>query len=291
MDLRRFITFKTVVEEGSFAQAARKLCCTQSTVTFQIQQLEQELAYPVFEKVGRRMALTPAGKLLLPRVRELTRVLDGIRQISSAEQEIAGDLRVMVGETLLAYKMPEVLRLFRARAPKVRLSLQSVNCYVIRDSLLADQTDLGVFYRVGKDDALHMEDFGQQELVLVASPQLEPVDFTRREQHIPLSFIINEPQCVFRQIFESTLRERKITLENTIELWSIESIKQCVASNLGVSFLPRFSVARELASGELQELPFSSTPASITALCAHHAGRTVSPAMQTFIDCMHHCLD
>lgn len=50
MDLRRFITFKTIVEEGSFAQAARKLCCTQSTVTFQIQQLEQELSYPVFEK-------------------------------------------------------------------------------------------------------------------------------------------------------------------------------------------------------------------------------------------------
>ncbi|MGE4802434.1 LysR family transcriptional regulator [Yersinia hibernica] len=290
MDLRRFITFKTVVEEGSFAQAARKLCCTQSTVTFQIQQLEQQLSYPIFEKVGRRMVLTPAGKLLLPRVRELTRVLEGIRQISASEEDVAGDLRVMVGETLLAYKMPDVLRLFRINAPKVRLSLQSVNCYAIRDSLLTDNTDLGVFYRVGHDDALQMEYFGQQELVLVASPQLQGFDFTKFDQHIPVSFIINEPQCVFRQIFESTLRERKITLENTIELWSIESIKRCVASNLGISFLPRFSVLRELESGELKELPFSSTSLSITALCAHHAGRTVTPAMKTFIDCMQQCL-
>lgn len=290
MDLRRFITFKTIVEEGSFAQAARKLCCTQSTVTFQIQQLEQELAYPVFEKVGRRMVLTPAGKLLLPRVRELTRVLEGIRQISTSEKVVAGDLRVMVGETLLAYKMPEVLKLFRLKAPKVRLSLQSVNCYVIRDSLLNDNTDLGVFYRVGHDDALQIESFGQQELVLVASPQFPDFDFTQREQHIPVSFIINEPQCVFRQIFESTLRERKITLENTIELWSIESIKKCVAGNLGISFLPRFTVLRELESGELKELPFSTLPLSITALCAHHAGRTVSPAMKIFIACMHECL-
>lgn len=290
MDLRRFITFKTIVEEGSFAQAARKLCCTQSTVTFQIQQLEQELSYPVFEKVGRRMMLTPAGKLLLPKVRELTRVLEGIREISASEEEIAGDLRIMVGETLLAYKMPEVLRLFRIKAPKVRLSLQSVNCYSIRDSLLADNTDLGVFYRVGHDDALHMKYFGQQELVLVASPQLEDVDFTRAEQHISVSFIINEPQCIFRQIFESTLRERKITLENTIELWSIESIKRCVASNLGVSFLPYFSVMRELESGELKALPFSSNPPTITALCAYHADRTVSPAMKIFIDCMRECL-
>lgn len=290
MDLRRFITFKTVIEEGSFAQAARKLCCTQSTVTFQIQQLEQALTYPVFEKMGRRMVLTPAGKLLLPKVRELTRVMEGIRQISSSGEDVAGDMRVMVGETLLAYKMPEVIKLFRAKAPKVRLSLQSVNCYTIRDSLLADNADLGVFYRVGNDDALHMEYFGQQELVLVASPQLQYVNFTEREQHIPVNFIINEPQCVFRQIFESALRERKITFESTIELWSIESIKKCVASNLGISFLPRFSVLRELESGELKELPFSSSPLSITALCAYHAGRTVSPAMRMFIDCMHQCL-
>ncbi len=62
MDLRRFITFKTVVEEGSFLRASQKLCCTQSTVTFHIQQLEQELAIPLFEKIGRRMCLTAAGK-------------------------------------------------------------------------------------------------------------------------------------------------------------------------------------------------------------------------------------
>ncbi|MTH48790.1 LysR family transcriptional regulator [Intestinirhabdus alba] len=290
MDLRRFVTFKTVVEEGTFAQAARKLCCTQSTVTFQIQQLEQELSYPVFEKVGRRMVLTPAGKRLLPRVRELTRVLEEIRQISSREEEVAGDLRVMVGETLLAYKMPEVLKLFRIKAPKVRLSLQSVNCYAIRDSLLADDIDLGVFYRVGHDDALHMEFFGKQELVLVTSPLLQNIDFTHTDQHIPVNFIINEPQCVFRQLFESTLRERKITLDSTIELWSIESIKKCVASNLGVSFLPRFAVLRELESGELREIPFATVPLSITALCAHHAGRTASPAMKTFIECMRQCL-
>ncbi len=63
MDLRRFITFKTVVEEGSFLRASQKLCCTQSTVTFHIQQLEQELAIPLFEKIGRRMCLTAAGKM------------------------------------------------------------------------------------------------------------------------------------------------------------------------------------------------------------------------------------
>lgn len=290
MDLRRFITLKTVVEEGSFVRASRKLCCTQSTVTFHIQQLEQELSMQLFEKIGRRMLLTEAGKNLMPHVYELTRVMAGIRQAAQQDTEPTGELRVATGETLLAYKMPQVLQRFKMKAPKVRLSLQSLNCYVIRDALLADEADLGVFYRVGNDDALHMTNFGEQELVLVASPLLKEIDFTRPNQHLPVSFIINEPQCIFRQLFESTLRQRSITLENTIELWSIESIKRCVASNLGVTFLPRFTVEKELQSGELQQLHFSDIPLTITALCAHHAGKFVSPAVRVFMECMQECL-
>ena len=66
-----------------------------------------------------------------------------------------------------------------------------------------------------------MMELGPHPLALVASVDQAPVDFLRPRQHIPLSFIINEPQCVFRQIFESTLRQRGITMENTIELWSL----------------------------------------------------------------------
>lgn len=286
MDLRRFITLKTVVEEGSFLKASQKLCCTQSTVTFHIQQLEQELAIKLFEKIGRRMCLTQAGANILPYVHEMTRVLEGIRQTAQQDAEPAGALRVAVGETLLAYKMPEVLRRFRQQAPRVRLALQSLNCYVIRDALLADEVDLGVFYRVGNDGALQVETLGAEPLVLVASPLLTGVDLTQPNQHVAVSFIINEPQCVYRQLFETALRQRGITLDNTIELWSIESIKRCVASNLGISFLPRFTVERELLTGELQALPFADVPLTITALYAHHAGKWVSPAMTLFMQCL-----
>ena len=145
--------------------------------------------------------------------------MDTLREAAKKESDPDGELRVVSGETLLSYRMPQVLQRFRQRAPKVRLSLQSLNCYVIRDALLNDEADVGVFYRVGRHNAC--------------------------------SFIINEPQCVFRQIFESTLRQRRITVENTIELLSIESIKRCVAANIGVSYLPRFAVEKELESGEL----------------------------------------
>ncbi|SQC91500.1 HTH-type transcriptional regulator YofA [Cedecea neteri] len=145
MDLRRFVTLKTVVEEGSFLLASQKLCCTQSTVTFHIQQLEQELSLQLFEKIGRRMRLTESGKKIMPHVYELTRVIDTIRQAARQDSEPEGELRIASGETLLAYKMPHVLQRFKERAPRVKLSLQSLNCYIIRDALLDDRVDLGCF--------------------------------------------------------------------------------------------------------------------------------------------------
>lgn len=291
MDLRRLVMLKAIVEEGTFARAAQKLCCTQSTVTFQIQQLEQELNLKLFDKIGRKMVLTEPAKKLLPHVNEMMRVMEGLRQSVKSTPEPNGSLRIASGETLLSYKLPTILKRFKERAPDVQLSLESLNCYEIRDALLEDKADLGIFYRVGHDTALEMTIIGDCPLVLVASPAFSGADFLQPHQHIPVSFIINEPQCVFRQLFEATLRKREITLNSTIELLSIESIKHCVAANLGVSYLPRYTVEHELNSGILQALPFTDTPASITALCAHHIGKCVTPAMQVFLECVQEATD
>ncbi|TDE23624.1 LysR family transcriptional regulator [Vibrio owensii] len=287
MNLKRFLTFKTIVEEGSFLKASQKLYCTQSTVTFQIKQLEQDLSLQLFEKIGRKMVLTQAGEKILPYVYELARVMENIEGTAQQESsEPTGELKVLIAETQLAYKMASVLKEFRIRAPKVRLSLQSQNCYKIRDELIADKADLGVFYRVGNDDALKVHEFEQEPLVLVASPLLTGLDLQKREQHIDLGFISNGPKCLFRQTFESIIQERNISIDNMIELSSINTIKNCVESNIGISYLPRFTVEKELQEGSLQELAFTDAPQMIKPLCGYHAGKCVTPAMEVFIDCM-----
>lgn len=189
MDLRRFITLKTVVEEGSFLRASQKLCCTQSTVTFHIQQLEQEFSVQLFEKIGRRMCLTREGKKLLPHIYELTRVMDTLREAAKKESDPDGELRVISGETLLSYRMPQVLQRFRQRAPKVRLSLQSLNCYVIRDALLNDEADVGVFYRVGNDDALNRRELGEQPLAWWLHRKLQMSILLSREDITPVALL------------------------------------------------------------------------------------------------------
>jgi DNA-binding transcriptional LysR family regulator len=166
------------------------------------------------------------------------------------------------------------------------LSLQSQNCYQIRDALIEDKADLGVFYSVGNDDALELHEFHHEPLVLVASPLLKGMDFRRESQHIDLGFISNGPMCLFRQTFENTLQERNITIDNMIELSSINTIKKCVESNIGITYLPRFTVQKELEEGSLQELSFTDTPQMIRPLCGYHAGKCLTPAMKVFIECM-----
>ncbi|EKT62014.1 LysR family transcriptional regulator [Providencia burhodogranariea DSM 19968] len=125
------------------------------------------------------MTLTKEGKNVLPHLYELIHMMDCIRQDAQQDAEPNGELRVVTAETLLSYKMPAILKKFKQRAPKLRLSLQSLNCYVIRDALIADDADLGIFYHVSRNNALAMENLGTQRLVLVASPQIENINFTQ----------------------------------------------------------------------------------------------------------------
>lgn len=288
MELKYLNTFRTITEEGSFAKAAERLNYTQSAITFQIGQLEKELSADLFEKIGRKMVLTKAGERLIPYVDEVLSSVEKLRSFEEELSECKGDLRVGVGETLLCYKIPSVLKKFHEKAPKVRLFLRSMNCYDIRDALLSGSLDLGVFYADvgGFKDNLVSYPLGRYSLALVASEKTKEAygDFITENQRIPVPFIINEPNCIFRQIFERYLRDRAIDLDHTIELWSIPTIKNLVENDVGVSYLPRFSVEEELSDGSLAEIPTGIGGAAINAVCAHHKNKWLSPAARLFIE-------
>lgn len=91
-------------------------------------------------------------------------------------------------------------------------------------------------------------------------------------------------QPIFRQIFEQYLREKNIILDHTIELWSIPTIKNLVKNNVGISYLPTFTVEEELGTGELEAIHTDIGDKTITAVCAHHKNKWLSPLMQLFID-------
>ncbi|MDO5346823.1 MAG: LysR family transcriptional regulator [Lachnospiraceae bacterium] len=288
MELKYLQTFRTIVDEGGFRKAAEKLNYTQSTITFQIGQLEQELSASLFEKIGRKMVLTKAGERLIPYVDEILQSVDKLRFFEEDLSECQGNLHIGIGESLLCYRLSPILKEFHQRAPKARLFLRSMNCYEIRNELLNGTLDLGVFYAdvAGFGSNLTVHPLGSYPMKLVASPETKKLypDFTTPDRAIPVPFIINEPNCIFREIFEQYLREKSILLDHTIELWSIPTIKNLVKSDVGVSFLPAFTVQAELGTGELEEIATEITDKTITAVCAHHKNKWISPLMQLFIE-------
>jgi len=287
MDIRHFKTFKSIIEEGNFSNAAAKLGYTQSTVTAQIQQLEQELSIKLFEKIGRNMILTPLGKEMIPYANELLNTVKKIESLGKVGDKITGELRIAVAESLMSYKLQNVLSLFKEKAPNVKLSMVSLNCYAIKNILSNGEVDLGLMYNVGSQNnnltTVKLSDFN---LALVCSPlfEQEKLDFSTPNQKINTSLIINEVESIYRKIIENYFVNSNIFVNNTIELGSIEAIKKCVASNLGISFLPRFTVEEELENGKLKELMTGCSDTKITAIYAYHKNKWISPAMSLFIE-------
>ncbi len=283
MELRNLRTFQAVVDQGSYSQAAETLGYTQSTVTVQIRQLEEELGVTLFERIGRRMALTDAGARLLPRTREVLAAAERLAAEGRADGVLRGTLRVDMAETLLCYRMQPVIRAFRAQAPQVKLILRSRSCMRIAENLCRGGCDLGLGYDMSRaGERVEAETLCQCELLLVAAPAFAHPDFVTPHQFKPVSLIADEPDSLFRRQLEAYLRERDIVLDETVELWSTEAIKRCVMSHLGVAFLPRFVVAEELKRGQLTVLATPVSGLSDPVLCARRRNCRPTPAMELF---------
>lgn len=286
MDLKYLTTIKTILETGTFQKAANRLNYTQSTVTFQIQQLERELSLRLFERIGRRMVLTEAGHAILPYIDSVLESVDRLCNFGKEVREIRGVLKLAMPETLLTYKSQPILKMFREQAPHVKLLVCSQNCYLTRNQILNGDIDVAIHYDVGGYNgtviAKKLADFSQ---VLVASPNLaeDQRDFITPDQRKTVSLISNDKNCISQEIFDQYLRDRKIYVENVIELWSLEAIKRSVVSDLGVAFLPYFAVAEELESGKLIELPTGLMGKNISAICAYHKNKWISPAIDLFL--------
>ena len=168
--------------------------------------------------------------------------------------------------------------------PQVRLIIRSRNCLDIAENVRSGACDLGVGYDMDwSRDMLEVEPMGEYEVILLASPEFCHPDFVTRGQRKPVSLVTDEPDSIFRRRLEAYLRARDITLDATLELWSIETIKRCVMSNLGFTYLPRFAAQEELKDGRLIELAAPISGVRFPTLCARHKNRWVTPAMELFI--------
>lgn len=287
MELKYLVTFATILQCDSFQEAAQKLNYTQSTITFQMQQLENELHVQLFEKIGRKMAVTQAGRELVPYVDAVLQSVERLSNYGKEYAQLSGTLRVAAAETLLTYQMQPILKQFRQQAPGVKLSIQCENCFRIRDEVLRGAVDLGVHYDVGGyGGSMNVRPLAEFPITLVAAPQRqnETFDFGAAEGRQPIPLITNDKNGIYQRIMERWLSRQEIVLENVIELGNTETVKSCVAGDLGIALLPRFAVEQQLADGTLLAVDSDFSRERITAVCSYHKNKWVTPAMALFME-------
>ena len=287
MNTKSLVTFKTILEVGSFQKAADKLGYTQSTVTFQIKQLEEELALKLFEKIGRRMELTQAGKDIMPYI---DMILQGAEQISNygkSLSEISGSLKLAIPDSILIYNMQPFMQAFTHEAPNVQLIVNSIQSGEINPSIADGTADIGI--NCEKDsypDSVVHKKLGKYKAVLVASPFANNnlLDFITPHQRKPISLICNEPDGYYQLDMDKYLSEKDILLNPPMKVQSIEAVKRCVMNNLGIAVVPTYSIGEELKNGSLMPVKTELDEKTYDSFYIYHKNKWISPQMELALD-------
>ncbi|MDB5058568.1 MAG: LysR family transcriptional regulator, partial [Chloroflexi bacterium] len=171
MELRQLTTFLTVASTLNFTHAADALDYAQSSVTAQIQALEEELGVPLFERLGRRVTLSTAGQRLLPYAKEMLRLAEEMRGAVPDDQEPSGILNIGAPESLCAYRLPPVLLRFRTLFPKVQLVFNPDNGPALSQILSEGRLDMGFLLEAPTQSAhLIAEPLSHEPLLLLTYP-------------------------------------------------------------------------------------------------------------------------
>lgn len=283
MNTRSFVTFKTILETGSFQKAANKLNYTQSTITFQIKQLEDELALKLFEKIGRKMVLTQAGRDILPYVDTILQGVEQIENYGKSLSEITGSLKIAIPDSILIYQMQPFIQAFLHEAPGVQLIIHSLQSGEINQSVLNGTDDIGVnCEKFSYPESIVHKKLGTYNALLIAAPYTKSslLDFITPNQRKPFSLICNEPDGYYQLDMDQYLAKKDIIVYPYMKVQSIEAVKQCVMNHLGMAVVPAYSVVNELKNGSLIQAKTELDEKIYHSVYLYHKNKWISPQME-----------
>ncbi|MFE0506587.1 LysR family transcriptional regulator [Peribacillus butanolivorans] len=262
MKLENLRMFCLVVDEGSISQAARLSFLSQPAVTRQIHQLENFYSTLLFDREEGRLRVTEAGKLLYPFAKAIVNDFNHSKEVIQ-QSTGAYNTNLIVGASLTIgeYLLPSLLGKFKKQQPELKVTLTIKNTPRVLEDLSNDVIDLALVEGLVENTDFIVEKFADDELILVC-PSDHPWKDRKEIQVEELGnerMIWRESISGTRLIVENMLREHGVLekIESYMEIGSTQAIKSAVESGLGISILPRLTVARELDQGFLREVGIS----------------------------------
>lgn len=257
MNIESLQMFCLVVDEGSISQAARLSYVSQPAVTRQIHQLENFYGALLFDRADGKLKVTGAGKMLYPFAKSIVHDFHRSKEsIKQAMGEYHTNLHVGASFTIGEYLLPSLLGRYKKQTPDIKVTLTIKNTPGVLEDLSDDVIDMALVEGLVENKEFIVEKFADDELIVVCSPEHAWGEQIQIEELIHERMIWRESGSGTRLIVENSLREYGIVekMESYMELGSTQAIKSAVEAGLGISILPRLTVARELQLGLLREV-------------------------------------
>ena len=287
MELRILNTFLKVAQLQSFSKAADSLGYSQSAITVQVQQLENELGVRLFDRIGKNVTITHYGQSFIPYARDVISSATKAAHFAVDDHDLTGTLRIGSIESIITTSFSEILPLFHQRCPHVKTTIYSGGTQELLEMLHHNELDL--IYTLddpGYDPQL-IKLFEQPEEVVVMAGGQHPLS---KSEHLMLKDIIHEDFILmpktsnYRHLFDAALARQKLEVHPFLELDGTDMAIRLLESNPYLTVLPRYAAEAQVQSGSIVLLPVEDCHMEQYRQLVHHKDKVITPQIRAIAD-------
>ena len=288
LTLSQLRTFQTVARLNSFSHATDELHLTQPAVSSQIVALENALKVKLFDRLGKTIALTQRGCVVLScaedlhqRLGEMQRELDDLGELKSGTLNIGASLLVGV------HVLPEMLASFKKKWPLINLVVRVLPARQVIDLIVRNELDIGL---IGEgvhisDERIATKPILEDELVVILPPDhpLADKEAVSIQELGDEAFVLPDRNSASGESLHEGIRAAGIQLYSVLEFGTTGAVKRAVEAGLGISVVSRYAVLREIQDGRLKFARLKDSNLDRQVLLCWHNGRRFSKSTETFI--------
>ena len=287
MELRNLITFIHVVELGSFTKAAEQLDYSQSTVSFQIKQLENELGCLLFERINHTITLTEQGKELVSYAHSVRALTEDFKESLTKEEALNGHIHVVTPDSVCEEMLYSHYIDFHNKYPNISVKFTTADTSVMFDMLDHNEADAIITL----DSHSYRKDYviAKEELLSMHFVANRRSKFANK-QNLKMKDIVNEPFILteygqgYRRVFDKELAKKSLDITPALEIGRTDIITHLLAESDMISYLPDFVTKELIDSGALCYLDVSDMNIDIWKQLIYHKNKWMSKSLKTFIE-------
>lgn len=283
MDTQHLQAFVAIAENGSFSAAAERLHLTQPAISKRIALLEEQLKASLFDRIGRQVALTQAGQVLLSKAKLiLGEVIAAQRAIADLQGDVQGKLSIATSHHVGLHYLPPFLRELSTRYPQVKLDLHFLDSEQAYHEILQGRFDIAIItLALQQDSRIQSQTLWHDQLEFVAAPthalatqsHLQLADLSAHQAIMP------DTSTYTTQLIKTLFDDKKLPLDITMVSNHLDTIKMLLSIGLGWGVLPRKIIDEQLEILDVDHPPIMRPLGYI-----HHSQRTLNNAARVFLD-------